>query len=128
MSSPPAQTLRIRDLGYAPGIHSPGPTNSILDVPGLHVSQVTVPTSASLPEGSTAVKGVTIITPRPPKDFWKPCHASTFTFNGNGELTGSRQMADWGFTNMPVAFTNSFSLGRVLDGVWDWVGELTWHS
>ena len=35
--------------------------------------------------------------------------------------TGSRQISDWGFTNTPIAFTNSLSLGVVFDGVWDWV-------
>lgn len=96
------KTLRIRDLGYSPGIHTPGPSNSILDVPGVHVSQVTVPTTPNLPEWSTAVKGCTIITPRPPQDFYKPCAAATFTFNGNGELTGNNQIADWGFVNTPI--------------------------
>ncbi|KAI7277348.1 hypothetical protein KC345_g6677 [Hortaea werneckii] len=72
-------------------------------------------------EGSTATKGITVISPRPPKEFYRPCHAGTFTFNGNGELTGSRQIADWGFINTPIAFTNSLSLGTVFDGVWDWV-------
>lgn len=98
--------LRIRDLGYAPGIHNPGPSNSILDVPGVHVSQVTVPTSNNLPEWSSAVKGCTIITTRPPKDFYKPCAAATFTFNGNGEMTGANQIRDWGFVNMPIACEN----------------------
>lgn len=122
MASP--SRLTIRDAGYTPtssGAFPTGNANSILDVPGVHVSQVTVPTSAALPEGSTATKGVTVISPRPPKDFYKPCSAGTFTFNGNGELTASRQIADWGFTNTPVAFTNSLSLGTVFDGMWDWV-------
>ncbi|KAK3687019.1 hypothetical protein LTR37_019228 [Vermiconidia calcicola] len=110
-------SLRIRDLGYAPGVLPTGPSNSILDVPGVHISQVTVPTTS----GSTARKGLTIISPRPPNDFYKPCHASSFCFNGNGELTGARQMDDWGYTNTPIAFTNSLSLGIVFDGIWDWV-------
>ena len=32
-------------------------------------------------------------------------------------------MADWGFTNTPIAFTNSLSLGTVFDGMWDWILE-----
>ncbi|KAK3723046.1 hypothetical protein LTR37_002192 [Vermiconidia calcicola] len=113
-------SLRIRDLGYAPGVLPTGPSNSILDVPGVHISQVTVPTTS----GSTARKGLTIISPRPPKDYYKPCHASSFCFNGNGELTGARQMNDWGYTNIPIAFTNSLSLGVVIDGMWDWVMDM----
>ena len=115
--------LRIRDLGYTPGVLQAGLTNSILDVPGVHVSQVTIPTTANLREGSTATKGVTVILPRPPEEFYKPCHAASFTFNGNGELSGARQMTDWGFVNMPIAFTNSLSFGSVFDGIWDWVQD-----
>ncbi|KAK4547219.1 hypothetical protein LTR36_001441 [Oleoguttula mirabilis] len=121
MSTHLPSRLTIRDLGYTPGLLPAGPTNSIVDVPGVHISQVTVETAADLKPGATATKGVTVISPRPPKEFYKPCHAGTFTFNGNGELTGSRQIADWGFTNTPIAFTNSLSLGTVFDGVWDWV-------
>ena len=116
-----SQHPRIRDLGYTPGVLPPGPTNSILDIPGVHISQLTVPTSPNLQHNSTATKGLTVISPRPPAEFYKPCRASTFTFSGNGELTCSRQIADWGFTNTPIAFTNSLSLGTVFDGVWDWV-------
>ena len=118
-----SRTLRIRDLGYAPGVLSPGALNSILDVPGVAVSQVTVPTSKNLKGGSTATKGVTVILPRGTKDFYTPSHAGKFTFNGNGELTCSGQIADWGFINMPIAFTNSLSLGTVFDGCWDWVQD-----
>ncbi|KAK4507526.1 hypothetical protein PRZ48_001261 [Zasmidium cellare] len=123
MSTPstPNKPLRIRDLGYSPGIHTPGPSNTILDVPGVHISQTTVPTSPNLPSWSTAVKGCTIITPRPPKEFYKPCAAGIFCFNGNGEVTGANQVRDWGFVNMPVGFTNSLSLGSVFNGIWDWV-------
>lgn len=118
-----SKTLRIRDLGYTPGVLPTGPTNSILDVPGVHISQLTVPTSSTLKEGSTATKGLTVISPRPAKEFYKPCHASTFCFNGNGELTCSRQIEDWAYINTPIAFTNSLSLGTVFDGMWDWVME-----
>ncbi|KAK5692332.1 hypothetical protein LTR17_025382 [Elasticomyces elasticus] len=119
MSSP---CMTIRDLGYIPGTLPPGPSNSILDVPGVHVSQSTVPTSSTPSAANvTATKGVTIVSPRPPNEFYKPCAAGTFTFNGNGCLTGTSQIEDWGFTNTPIAFTNSLSLGTVFDGCWDWV-------
>ncbi|KAK5693804.1 hypothetical protein LTR17_025007 [Elasticomyces elasticus] len=118
MSSP---RMTIRDLGYTPGNLPAGPSNSILDVPGVHVSQSTVPTSTSPTPSVTATKGLTIISPRPPHEFYKPCAAGTFTFNGNGCLTGTSQIEDWGFTNTPIAFTNSLSLGTVFDGCWDYV-------
>lgn len=115
--------MRIRDLGYSPGVLPTGQKNSILDIDGLYVSQVSVPTASDLKPGSTAVKGVTVVSPRSPKDFYQPCRAGSFCFNGNGEFTGARQIADWGFTNTPIAFTNSLSLGSVFDATWDWVLE-----
>lgn len=30
-------------------------------------------------------------------------------------------MGDWGFTNTPIVFTNSISLGMCYDGIWDWM-------
>ncbi len=91
------RSMRIRNLGYDPGDLPTGPDNSILDVPGVHISQVTVPTSSNSAAGCTATKGVTVICPRPPSEYYKPCIASIFTFNGNGELTGAKQIADWGY-------------------------------
>ncbi|KAK4555003.1 hypothetical protein LTR86_007769 [Recurvomyces mirabilis] len=115
--------LTIRDLGYSPGLLPVGPTNSILDVTGVHIGQVTLPTSNSLPAGSTATKGVTVICPRAPKQWYKPCRAGRFVFNGNGEVTGSGQVEDWGYVNTPIALTNSLSLGAVIDASWDWIME-----
>lgn len=125
--------MRIRDLGYAPGKLPTGPTNSILDIPGVAVGQLSVPsTTNASPENSTAKKGVTVILPRPEDQMHIPCHAGTHTFNGNGELTGSRQIHDWGFTNMPILFTNSLSLGTCFDAVWDWTldrnAKLNWSA
>ncbi|KAK5110943.1 hypothetical protein LTR62_005481 [Meristemomyces frigidus] len=124
--------MTIRDLGYSPGSLSTGPTNSLLDVPGVHVGQVTVPTKQNLVAGSTATKGVTVICPRAPKDFWKPCRAGRFVFNGNGEVTGSGQVEDWGYTNTPISITNSLGLGSVIDATWHWImgqqDKLNWDT
>lgn len=35
-----SQSLRIRSLGYTPGLMPTGHLNSILDVPGVHVAQM----------------------------------------------------------------------------------------
>ena len=124
MTTIASKRITIRDLGYAPGELNTGATNSILDVKGVHVSQITLPTSGEASNNASqpsASKGVTIISPRPLEEYYKPCNASTFTFNGNGEMTCSRQIADWGFTNTPIGFTNSLSLGGVFDGIWDWI-------
>ncbi|KAF2155987.1 DmpA/ArgJ-like protein [Myriangium duriaei CBS 260.36] len=117
--------MRIRDLGYSPGTFPTGPSNSVLDVPGVGVGQVTLPTTSDLKdvpgERPCPKKGVTVILPRPVDSIHIPCHAGTHTFNGNGELTGRAPIEDWGFINMPIVLTNSCSLGACYDGSWDFM-------
>ncbi|RDW79432.1 hypothetical protein BP6252_04070 [Coleophoma cylindrospora] len=110
--------MTIRDLGYVPGQLAPGEKNSILDVPGVHVGQVTVGQ-----DGSDFLKGVTVIMPRHPDDIYTPCYAGMHTLNGNGEVTGWYQVKDWGFINTPIALTNSCSLGTVFQESWTWILE-----
>lgn len=43
--------------------------------------------------------GVTVILPRGPEGLQDPCYAGMHTLNGNGEVTGSFQIKDWGFVN-----------------------------
>ena len=37
--------------------------------------------------------------PRHPDDINTPCYAGMHTLNGNGEVTGSYQIKDWGYIN-----------------------------
>ncbi|KAJ9618461.1 hypothetical protein H2203_009058 [Taxawa tesnikishii (nom. ined.)] len=97
--------VTVRDLGYTPGLLPPGPTNSLLDIPGLGISQLTLPTLPSShpsPPTSTATKGCTLILPRPVANMHSPCHAGYALLNGNGELTGANQIQDWGEYGTPV--------------------------
>ncbi|MCJ1388251.1 hypothetical protein MMC18_001096 [Xylographa bjoerkii] len=107
--------MRIRDLGYLPRELAPGPKNSILDVKGVSVGQRTVHEE----HNSVAChKGVTVILPRPVNDIQRPCYAGLHALNGNGELTGSFQINEWGLTNTPIALTNSLSLGVAFSAQW----------
>ena len=107
-------SIRIRDLGYAPGSLPTGPKNSILDVKGVSVGQATIHQD---PDVHT---GVTVILPRPESDIQTPCYAGVHALNGAGELTGSFQIKEWGWTNTPLAMTNSVALGKVYDAMWHW--------
>jgi hypothetical protein len=40
-----------------------------------------------------------VILPRGAEGLLEPCYAGSHTLNGNGELTGSYQIKDWGFVN-----------------------------
>lgn len=62
--------------------------------PGVHVGQVTVGK-----DGEDVCRGATVILPRHADDINTPCYAAIHTLNGNGEVTGSYQIKDWGFTN-----------------------------
>lgn len=50
-------------------------------------------------DGDPVRKGVTVIFPRHPDEVYTPSYAAMHTLNGNGELSGSYQIKDWGFIN-----------------------------
>ncbi|TVY15115.1 Beta-peptidyl aminopeptidase BapA [Lachnellula arida] len=108
--------MTIKDLGYVPGQLPAGPKNSILDVKGVQIGQVTVGE-----DGEDVRKGVTVIFPRHPDEISTPCYAGMYVLNGNGEVSGSYQIKDWGYTNTPLALTNSVSFGIVFHSIWQWV-------
>src|SRR5512140_1659829 len=103
---------RARDLGIRfPG--SPGPLNSITDIPGIEVGY------ATLIEGASVRTGVTIVHPRGKRNH-DPVFAGWFPFNGNGELTGSAWIEEGGFLEGPIGITNTHSVGIVRDTIIDW--------
>lgn len=100
---------RIRDTGYGPGYYRPGPKNSVLDIPGLQVGMKTVHN-----DDKGIHVGVTIVFPRGvAKTRTQPCYAAIHSLNGAGECTGRYFIEEWGFTNSPIAFTDSMSIGAV---------------
>ncbi len=103
---------RARDLGI-PFEGTPGPLNSITDIPGVEVGY------ATLIDGSSVRTGLTIIHPRG-KSNHDPVFAGWFPFNGNGELTGSAWIDEGGFLEGPIGITNTHSVGLVRDTIIDW--------
>jgi D-aminopeptidase len=61
---------------------------------GVRIGQVTVGE-----DGEDVRKSVTIILPRHPDEIHTPCYAGMHVLNGNGEVSGSYQIKDWGYTN-----------------------------
>ncbi|ETS77788.1 hypothetical protein PFICI_09850 [Pestalotiopsis fici W106-1] len=111
----------IRDLGYGPGYYTPGPKNSILDVPDLQVGQKTVHD-----EEKGVHVGLTLIYPRGTENTRKqPSYANVHTFNGGGEMTGMHFIQDWGFTGSPIAFTDSMSCGSVYQALTNYSFDLS---
>ena len=103
---------RARDLGI-PLEGTPGPYNAITDVSNVEVGFATVI------EGESVRTGVTAIHPRGKADH-DPVFGGTFSFNGNGEMTGAAWVDEGGFIEGPICITNTHSVGIVRDTVIDW--------
>jgi D-aminopeptidase len=104
---------RLRDLGLKVGTLPPGPFNAITDVPGVKVGYSTVI------QGSPRIArtGVTAIWPRGPEIWTDYVFAGTFSFNGNGEMTGLPWLAEQGLLGAPIGITNTYQVGIVRDAI-----------
>ena len=103
---------RARDLGI-PLEGIPGPYNAITDVSNVEVG------FATLIEGDSVRTGVTAIHPRG-KANHDLVFGGVFSFNGNGEMTGTAWIEEGGFVEGPICITNTHSVGIVRDTVIDW--------
>jgi D-aminopeptidase len=112
-------TIRARDLGV-PFEGTPGELNAITDVRGVEVGHTTlIEGEGKLVVGQGPVRtGVTGILPLGKNDT--PVPAAMFSFNGNGEMTGSEWVEESGFLEGPVLLTNTHSVGVVRDAVIEW--------
>lgn len=117
---PPATGPRARDLGI-PFEGIPGPLNAITDVAGLEVGHATlVRGEGALVVGQGPVRtGVTAIFPLG-KARMEGVAAGHFTFNGDGEMTGSRFVDEFGELHGPILLTNTLSIGAVSQAVIEW--------
>jgi D-aminopeptidase len=104
---------RLRDLGLTVGTLPPGPFNAITDVKGVKVGYATV--IADTPR--IARTGVTAIWPRGAEIWTDYVFAGTFSFNGNGEMTGLPWLAEQGLLGAPIAITNTYQVGVVRDAI-----------
>ncbi|KAL6705013.1 hypothetical protein ACN47E_007416 [Coniothyrium glycines] len=113
---------RVRDLlpGVFLGRYTPGPQNSLTDVPGVLVSTQSIHSSSRYPNsGSDINTGVTTILPR--KDwFTKACFSGIFRFNGSGEMTGSHFIEEAGLLFSPIVITGSFGVGNAYNGIYEY--------
>jgi D-aminopeptidase len=107
---------RARDLGIVIGSLPTGPTNSVLDVPGVGLGHATVSRDEPAPpEGrGTARTGVTCLV-LAEDAFSRLVPAGGAVLNGAGECTGFITAAEWGSAETPVYLTSTLQLGRVYD-------------
>jgi D-aminopeptidase len=118
----PAQSRpeRAREMGI-PLEGKSGPLDAITDVQGVAVGHATIIKGAGrLEVGKGPVRtGVTAVFPRGPGDH-SPVFAGWFNLNGNGEMTGTAWIEDYGLLLYPVLITNTNSVGTVRDAVIEW--------
>ncbi len=105
---------RAREIGFAPGVLSPGPLNAITDVAGLRVGQVTVI------EGEATRTGVTAILPHPGNPYADRVPAAVFAMNGFGKMAGVTQVQELGELETPILLTNTLAVGRAVEALVDW--------
>ncbi|AJT41818.1 P1 family peptidase [Psychromicrobium lacuslunae] len=116
--------VRARDLGLNFD-GEPGTLNAITDIPGLEVGyQTIISGSGALDAGRGPIRtGVTAILPRGRAGVGVSCSAATYSFNGNGELTGRSWIDESGSLTMPIALSNSHAVGACHQGIDQWVHQ-----
>jgi D-aminopeptidase len=102
---------RLRDLGFTIGTFPTGVHNAITDVFGVSVGHRTVVSD----EPTVARTGVTIVNTRPVGEQSDLCFGGYFSFNGNGEMTGSHWLEESGLLSGPIGLTNTHQVGLVRD-------------
>lgn len=117
-----AERPRARDLGI-PFVGTPGPQNAITDVKGVTVGYATlIEGEGKLEIGKGPIRtGVTAILPR--GKHYDPVFAGWYSFNGNGEMTGTTWVEESGFLEGPVLITNTHSAGLVRDSTIAWQAD-----
>ena len=125
IKSPPpviqTKIVRARELGI-PFEGTPGKLNAITDVPGVEVGYTTlISGEGKLEVGKGPVRtGVTAILPRGHASLNDSVYAGFFSFNGNGEMTGTAWVDEGGFLEGPIIITNTHSVGVARDAVIAW--------
>lgn len=108
--------VRARDIGIEIGTLPTGPTNSVLDVPGVGLGHATVlRDEAPPPDGrGVARTGVSVLL-LADDAYRRPLAAGGAVLNGAGECTGFLSAGEWGAVESPVFLTSTMQLGRVYD-------------
>lgn len=105
---------RAREAGVTVGILQPGPLNSITDVEGVKVGQVTLPRSREVNTGVTA------ILPHGGNLFQDKVPAGFVAYNAFGKFMGSTQVAELGEVETPILLTNTLSVAEAAAGAIEW--------
>jgi D-aminopeptidase len=110
---------RARDHGIVIGTGTPGAYNAITDVAGVRVGHVTlIRGDGARVVGQGPVRtGVTVVLPHGGSAFDEPVYAGHHWLNGNGEITGTAFLEEFGMLGSPIGLTNTASVGVVRDAL-----------
>lgn len=109
---------RAREYGIRFGRYRTGSNNSITDVSGVRVGHETIIKGDI--GGKLARTGVTVVLPN--KDIYgNKVFAGGYIINGAGEMSGMKQINEWGIMETPIALTSSMNVGIVHDGLVDYL-------
>lgn len=100
---------RIRDYGINIGRMKPGKLNSITDIEGVRVGNITL-------NNGEIKTGVTAIIPHVGNLFREKVMASSHVINGFGKSIGLVQIDEMGTIETPIILTNTFGIGAGFDG------------
>jgi len=120
----PAARCRVRELGIQIGDFPTGPYNAITDVRGVTVGHSTVIRGEGKCEiGKGPLRtGVTAILPAPPADIiTNKIQAAVHVINGFGKSVGLMQIEELGTIETPVLITSTLNVGKVADGLLDYL-------
>jgi len=106
---------RAREIGVAPGVLPPGALNSITDVTGVLVGQVTVI------EGDSVRTGITAILPHSGNLFLQRVPAAIVVGNGFGKLLGTTQVNELGEIETPILLTCTLCVWKAADAMVEWM-------
>ena len=109
---------RMRDFGIETGTMKTGEWNTITDVPGVKVGQVT------LIERQDIRTGVTAILPHGGNIYQEKVPAAVYIANAYGKLMGSTQVEELGNLETPIVLTNTLSVPTAGDAVIDYILSL----
>ena len=108
---------RLRDLGCSVGKLPPGPTNTIVDVPGVRVGHCDIRGEPASGSGMPVNTGVTVIVPGQGNLFQHPLPAAVDVFNGYGKSAGTLQIQELGQLETPIALCSTLNVGRTWDAL-----------
>ena len=91
-----------------------GNLNKITDVKGVRVGHSTI-------KNAENYTGVTVILPSEDNIYTNKLEAAVYVLNGYGKSAGLVQIDELGLLEAPIALTNTLNVGKVLDGMLDYV-------